>query len=123
LLDEELHNFYSSPNIIRMIIKKDEMGRTSSTHVEKRIAYRILVGKSEGKRTLGRPRRRWEDNITMNVKEIEWGGINWIHLAQGKDWWRVLVNAVMNLRVPQNVGKFLSDSDWRLLKKDSATWS
>jgi hypothetical protein len=67
---------------------------------EKRNAYRILVGKPEGKRPLGRPRRRWEDNIRMDVGEIRWGGMDWIDLAQDRDQWRALVNAVMNLWVP-----------------------
>jgi hypothetical protein len=67
---------------------------------EKRNAYRILVGKPEGRRSLGRPRRRWEDNIRMKLREIEWGGMDWINLAQDRDQWRALVNTVMNLRVP-----------------------
>jgi hypothetical protein len=67
---------------------------------EKRNAYRILVGKSEGKRPLGRPRRRWADNIKMDLKEIEWDGVDWIHLAQDRDQWRAYVYAMMNLRVP-----------------------
>jgi hypothetical protein len=66
---------------------------------EKRNAYMILVGKPEGKRPLGRPRRRWEDNIKMDLREI-WGGVDWIDLAQDRDQWRPLVNTVMNLRVP-----------------------
>jgi hypothetical protein len=78
----------------------DEMGRACSTHGEKGNAYRILVGKPEGKRPLGRPRRRWEDNIRMDLGEIEWGGLDWIDLAQDRDQWRALVNTVMNLRVP-----------------------
>ena len=61
--------------------------------------YRVLVGKPEGKRPLGRPRRRWEDNIKMDFQEVEWG-MDWIELAQDRDRWRALVNAVMNLRVP-----------------------
>jgi hypothetical protein len=69
-------------------------------HGEKRNAYRILVGKPEGKRPLGRPRRKWEGNIKMDVREIEWGGMDWIDLAQDRDQWRALVNTVMNLRVP-----------------------
>jgi hypothetical protein len=68
--------------------------------VEKRNAYRILVGNSEGKRPLGRPRRRWVDNIKMDLREIGWDGRDWIDLAQDRDQWRVLVNAVMNLQVP-----------------------
>jgi hypothetical protein len=65
---------------------------------KKRNAYRILVGKPEGKRPLGRPRRRWVDNIKI-LKEIRWDGIDWIDLAQYRDQWRALVNTVMNLRV------------------------
>jgi hypothetical protein len=67
---------------------------------EKRNAYKILVGKPEGKRPLGRPRSRWEDNIKMDLKEIGWGGMNWIHLTQDRYQWRAFVNAVMNLWVP-----------------------
>jgi hypothetical protein len=66
----------------------------------KRGAYRILVGRPEGRRPLGRPRRRWEDNIKMDLREVGWVGMNWIELAQDRDRWRALVNAVMNLRVP-----------------------
>jgi hypothetical protein len=65
-----------------------------------RNAYRILVGKPEGKRPLGRPRRRCGDNIKMDLTEIGWDGVDWIELAQGRDQWRALVNTVMNLRVP-----------------------
>jgi hypothetical protein len=67
---------------------------------EKRNTYRLLVGKPEGKRPLGRPRRRWVDNIKMDFLEIDWGGVDWIGLAQDRDKWRALVNAVMDLRVP-----------------------
>jgi hypothetical protein len=67
---------------------------------EVRGAYNILVGKSEGKRPLGRPRRRWEDNIKMDHREIGFGDVHWIHLAQHRGRWRVLVNTVMNLRIP-----------------------
>jgi hypothetical protein len=67
---------------------------------EKRNAYRILVGKPEGKRPLGRPRCRWEDNIRMTLREIGWGGMDWIDLAQDRDQRRAPVNMVMNLRVP-----------------------
>jgi hypothetical protein len=61
--------------------------------------YRIFVGKPEGKRPLGRPRRSWEDGIKMDLREIGWEGVEWIHLAQDRDRWRAVVNAVMNLRV------------------------
>jgi transposase len=67
---------------------------------EKRNACRILVGKPEAKRPLGRPRRRWVNNIKMGLREIGWDGMHWIDLAQNKDQWRALVNMVMNLRVP-----------------------
>jgi hypothetical protein len=66
----------------------------------KRNACRILVGKPEGKGPLGRPRCRWVENIKMDLREIEWGGMDWIDLAQGRDQWRSVVNMVMNLRVP-----------------------
>jgi hypothetical protein len=82
------------------------------THVarmgEKRNAYKIFVGKPEGKKPLGRPRRRLVDNIKVDLREIGWDDINWIDLAQDRDQWRALVNTIMNLRVPLNVGKFLS---------------
>jgi hypothetical protein len=67
---------------------------------ERRGAYRALVGKPEERRPLGRPRRMWEDNIRMDLREVGWGGMDWINLAQDRDRWRGLVNAVMNLRVP-----------------------
>jgi hypothetical protein len=66
---------------------------------EKRNAYRLLVGKPEGKRPLGRLRRRWVDNIRMDLGEVEWGGVDWIDLAQDRNRWRALVNSVLNLRV------------------------
>jgi hypothetical protein len=66
---------------------------------EERGVYRILVGKPEGKRPLGRPRCRWEDNIMMDLEEVECGDMDWIGLAQDRDSWRVIVNAVMNFRV------------------------
>jgi hypothetical protein len=67
---------------------------------ERRGAYRAFVRKPEGRRPLGRPRRRWEDNIKIDLREVEWGGMDWINLAQDRDRWRALVNAAMNLRVP-----------------------
>jgi hypothetical protein len=76
------------------------MGTACSTHGEKRNAYRILVGKLEGKRQLGRPRRGWEDYIRMDLKEIGWGGMDWIDLAQDRDRWGAVVNTAMNLWVP-----------------------
>jgi hypothetical protein len=67
---------------------------------EGRGVYRVLVGKAEGKRPLGRPRRRWEDNIKADLQEVGGGGMDWIELAQNRDRWRAIVNAVMNLLVP-----------------------
>jgi hypothetical protein len=76
---------------------------------EKRNAYRLLVGKPEEKIPLGRPKWRWVDNIRMDLGEIGWGGVDWIGLVQDRDKWRALLNAVMNLPVPYNAGKLLSD--------------
>jgi hypothetical protein len=99
LHNEELRDVYSSPSIIR-IIKSRRMRWAG--HVaqigEKRNVYRLLVGKPEGRRPIGRPRRRWVDNIKMDLLEIGWGVVDWIGLAQDRDKWRALVNAVMNLR-------------------------
>jgi hypothetical protein len=67
---------------------------------EKRNTYRLLVGRSEEKRPLGRPRRRWVDNIRMDLGEVGWSGVDWIGLAQDRNRWRALVNSVLNLRVP-----------------------
>jgi hypothetical protein len=78
-------------------VKEDKNGRACSTHGEKKISYRILVGKPERKRSLGRLRRMWEDNIRINFKEIGWGGMGWFVLAQDRDQWRDLVNTVMNI--------------------------
>ena len=74
---------------------------------EGRGVHKVLVGKPEGKRPLGRPRLRWEDNIKMDLQEVGSVGMDWIQLAEDRDRWKTLVNAVMNLRVPQNEGEFL----------------
>jgi hypothetical protein len=101
LHNEELHDLYYSPIIIR-IIKARRMRWAG--HVarmgENRNAYRLLVGKPEGRRQLGRPRRRWLDNIKMDLVEVGWGDVDWIGLAQDRDRWRALVNLVLNLQVP-----------------------
>jgi hypothetical protein len=81
-------------------LKKDEMGWACSTKGEKKNSYRILVGKPEGKRPLGRPRRRWVDNIKMDLREIGSDGADLMDMAQDRDQWRALVNTVLNLRVP-----------------------
>jgi hypothetical protein len=75
---------------------------------EGRGAYRVLVGRPEGNRPLERPRRRWEDNINMDLQKVGWGGLNCIALAQDRDRWRVLMNTLMNLRVPYNERNFLT---------------
>jgi hypothetical protein len=75
---------------------------------EKRNAYRLLVGKAEGRRPLGRPKYRWLDNIRMDLVEVGWGDVDWIGLAQDRDKWRALVNSLLILRVPQNAGKLSS---------------
>jgi len=101
LHNEDLNDLYSSPNIMRVI--KSRRMRWAG-HVarmgEKRGVYSFLVGKPEGKRPLGRPRRRWVDNIRMEIQEVGGGYMDWIGLAQDRDRWRTLVSAVMNLRVP-----------------------
>ena len=76
------------------------MGGACSVYGERGCLYRILVGKPEGKRSLGRPRHRWEDNIKMDFQEVGCGGMDWIELAQDRNSWRALVTAVMNLGVP-----------------------
>jgi hypothetical protein len=101
LHNEELHNLYSSPSVIR-IIKSRRMrwaGHVARIR-EKRNVYRLLAGKPEGKRPLGRPRRRWIDNIKVDLFEIGFSVVDWIGLAQDRYSCRALVNAVMNLRVP-----------------------
>jgi len=101
LHNEDLHDLYSSPNIF-WVIKKRRMrwARHVARMGEMRGVYMDLMGKPEGKRPLGRPRRRWEDNIKMNLEEVGCGGMDWIELAQDRDRCRAVVNAVMNLRVP-----------------------
>jgi hypothetical protein len=109
LLNKELSDLYSSPSIIR-IIKSRRM--RCACHVarmgEKRNVYRLLVGKPEGKRPLGRPRRRWVDNIRMELGQVGWGDVDWIGLAQDRNRWRAVVNSVLNLWIPWNAGKLSS---------------
>jgi hypothetical protein len=76
------------------------MGGERSAFGEGRGVHRVLVGKSEGKRPLGRPRLRWKDNIKLNLQEVGCGGMDWVELAKDRDRWQALVNAIMNLRVP-----------------------
>jgi hypothetical protein len=101
LHNDELHNLYSSPNIVR-VIKSTRMkwaGHVARMQEGKSV-YRVLVARPEGKRPLRKPRRRWEDNIKMDLRETGIDGANWIQLAQDRVQWRVFVNTVMNLRVP-----------------------
>ena len=101
LHNEELNDLYSSPNIVR-VMKSRRMrwaGHVARVR-EERGVYRVLLGKPEGRRLLGRPRRRWVDNIRMDLQEVGCGYMDWIGLAQDRDRWRTLVSAVMDLRVP-----------------------
>jgi hypothetical protein len=101
LHNDELHSLYFSPTIVRMIKLREMRWAGHVARMGKgRGVYRVLVGRPEGKRSLGRPRRRWEDNIKMDLREIGIDGANWIRLAEDKVQWRVFVNTVMNLRVP-----------------------
>jgi hypothetical protein len=100
LHNDELHNLYSSPNIITVIKSRRMRLAGHGDMGEGRGVYGVLVGRLEGKRPLGRPRRKWEDNIKMDLREtgIDWA--NWIRLAQDRVHWRAFVNTVMNVRVP-----------------------
>jgi hypothetical protein len=100
LHNEELHSLYSSQSIIRMFKSRRMRWAGHVARMEKRTAYRILVEKPEGKRPLGRPRRRWVEDIKMDLREIGWDSMDCIDLAQDRDQWRALLNTVMNLRVP-----------------------
>jgi hypothetical protein len=101
LHNEEIIDMYCSPNIVR-VIKSRRMrwaGHVARMGEEWGV-YRVLLGKSEGRRPLGRPRRRWVDNIKMDLQEVGCGYMGWIGLVQDRDKWRTLMSAVMNLRVP-----------------------
>jgi hypothetical protein len=100
-------------------VKEDEMGGACSRYGEKRNAYRILVRKLEGKRPLGRPRRRWVDNIKIDLREIGWDGMDWIDLAQDRNQWRALVSTVPSGSIKcWQVLEWLHN--WQLLKNGSA---
>jgi hypothetical protein len=101
LHNEELHDLYSSPTIVRVIKSRRIMWVGHVARMEEgTVVYRVLVGKPERKRQLGRCRHRWEDNVKMNLHEVECRDMDWIEMAQDRDRWRAIVNAVMNLRVP-----------------------
>jgi hypothetical protein len=109
LHNEELNGLYYLPNIVRVI--KSRILRWAGKVArmgEGRVVYRVLVGKLEGKRPLGRPRRRWEENVRMDLQEVGCGREDWIWLAQDRDRWRARVCAVRNLRVPSNAANFLT---------------
>ena len=105
--DEELSDLYSLPTIVR-VVKSRRMRWAGHVvrMVEGRGVYRILMGKPEGKRPLGRPRRRWEDNIKMDLQEVGGGCGDWMELTRYRDMWRALVNKVRNLRVQKMRGIF-----------------
>jgi hypothetical protein len=101
LHNDELHSLCSSPNIVRVITSRSMRWAGHVARMGKgRSVYRVLVGRPKDKGPLGRPRRRWKDNIKMDLREIGFDGANWFQLAQDKVQWRFCVNTVMNLRVP-----------------------
>jgi hypothetical protein len=100
LHNEELHNLYLSPDNIRQVRSRRMRWAGHVARMgEERKMYKVLVGKPEGKRPLGRPKRRWEDGVRMDLREIGLVSVDWIRLAQERDRWRAVVSAVMNLRV------------------------
>ena len=124
LRNEKLSDLYSLPNIV-WVVKSRRMrwARHVVRMAEGRGVHRVLVGKPEGKRPLRRPRRRWEDNIKMDIQEVGGSCGDWMELAQDRDMWRALVGTVRNLRVPNAVNFLTSCRTSQLLKKDSAPWS
>jgi len=100
LHNEELIDLYSSPNIVRVIKSRRMRCVKHVARMGEKGVYRFLVGKPEGKRLLGRPSRRWVNNIRMDLQDVGCGYMDWIGLAQDRDRWRTLVSAVMNIQVP-----------------------
>ena len=105
LHNEELSDLYSLPNILRVVkSRRMRWARHVARMGEGRGVRKVLVGKPEGKRPMGTPRRRWEDNIKMDIQEVGGGFGDWMELAQDRDRWRALVSTVMNIRVPKMRG-------------------
>jgi hypothetical protein len=99
LHNEELIDLQPSPNIIRVIIEKNEIGGACNTYGGEEVYSGFLWGNLR-ERPLGRPRRRCKDNIKMDLQEVGWAGVDWIDLAQDRNWWRELVNVAINAGVP-----------------------
>jgi hypothetical protein len=101
LHNDELHSLYSSPDIVKVIKARRMRWAGHVAHMgEGRDVYVVLVGRPKGKRPLGRPRRRWEDNIKLDLREMGIDGANWVQLAQHRVQWWGFVDTVMNLQVP-----------------------
>ena len=101
LHNEKLHSLYRSHNIVRVIRSRRFRWAGHVARMEEgRSAFKILRGNPIGKRPLGKPRRRWEDNIRMDLEEVGINAVNWVDSVQDRDYWRALVNAELNLRVP-----------------------
>ena len=122
LHNEELNDLYCSLNIIR-VNKSTRMRWAEHVAGMGRGACRVLMGKPEGKIPLRRPKRRWEDNIKMDLQEVGCEGMDWIDLAQDRDRWWAVVSAVMNLRVPLNAGSFLTSWEPVSFSRMTVPWS
>ena len=110
--NEELNDPYSSPYIVRVMKLRRMRLEGHVARSGRAEVYRVFVGKREEKRPLGRHRRRWKDNMNMYLQEVGCEDIDWIELAHNRDRWRALVNTDMNLRVPHDVGNFLTISNF-----------